>query len=79
VVGEVPQNVTKCGYKLSEGVSHHPGVLQMPPRSRRRFNLGAVALRTGRRILFDPENMKITNIPEANKYLFREYRKGWEL
>jgi len=43
------------------------------------INLGAVALRVGRRILFDPETMKITNIPDANKYLYREYRKGWEL
>jgi hypothetical protein len=42
-------------------------------------NLGAVALRTGRRIFFDAENMRITNIPEANRYLYREYRKGWEL
>ena len=23
--------------------------------------------------------MKITNVPEANKFLTREYRKGWEL
>jgi hypothetical protein len=23
--------------------------------------------------------MKVTNLPEANKYLVREYRKGWEL
>jgi hypothetical protein len=23
--------------------------------------------------------MEITNIPEANKFLTREYRKGWEL
>lgn len=43
------------------------------------INLGAVALRVGRRIIFDPDNMKITNIPDANKYLYREYRKGWEL
>ena len=42
-------------------------------------NLGAVALRAGKKILFDSENMKITNVPEANQYLFREYRKGWEL
>jgi hypothetical protein len=42
-------------------------------------NLYAVALRTGKKVLFDSENMKITNIPEANKYLVREYRKGWEL
>lgn len=41
--------------------------------------LGTVSLRTGKKVLFDSENMKITNIPEANKYLVREYRKGWEL
>src|SRR5687767_10832956 len=44
------------------------------------FNLGAVSLRLGgRRLLFDSPNMKVTNVPEANKYLVREYRKGWEL
>lgn len=41
--------------------------------------LSAVALRAGRKIEFDSEKMEITNIPEANKYLHREYRKGWEL
>jgi hypothetical protein len=41
-------------------------------------NLYAVALRTGRKLLYDAENMKITNVPEANKYLSREYRKGWD-
>jgi hypothetical protein len=41
-------------------------------------NLWAVALRTGRKIVYDAESMKITNIPEANKYLSREYRKGWD-
>lgn len=41
--------------------------------------LGAVALRAGKRIKYNPEKMEITNFPEANKYLFREYRKGWEL
>jgi predicted dehydrogenase len=43
------------------------------------INLGAVALRAGKRIFFDAEKMQITNITEANKYLYREYRKGWEL
>lgn len=42
-------------------------------------NLGTVALRAGRKVLFDSENMKITNAPEADKYLYREYREGWEL
>ena len=41
-------------------------------------NLYAVALRTGRKLLYDGANRKITNVPEANKYLSREYRKGWD-
>jgi predicted dehydrogenase len=43
--------------------------------------LGIVALRAGqgRKVLYDGPNMKITNIPEANQYLTRVYRKGWEL
>lgn len=41
--------------------------------------LGAVALRAGKKVEYDPVNMKITNVPEANKYLTREYRPGWEL
>ena len=41
--------------------------------------LGAVSLRAGKRVEYDSVNMKITNSPESNKYLVREYRKGWEL
>lgn len=43
--------------------------------------LGIVALRTGqgRKILYDGEKMAITNIPESNQYLTREYRPGWGL
>jgi hypothetical protein len=42
-------------------------------------NLGTVALRAGKKILFDSENMTITNAADANKDLRREYRSGWEL
>ena len=42
-------------------------------------NLGAVALRAGKKVLFDSENMKITNHADANKHLVRQYRKGWDL
>jgi len=41
--------------------------------------LGAVALRAGKKVNYDTLNMKITNVPEANQYLVREYRKGWEM
>ncbi len=41
-------------------------------------NLYGVALRTRQRLVFDNENVKITNVAAANQYLSREYRKGWE-
>jgi hypothetical protein len=41
--------------------------------------LGAVALRARKRVEYDSINMKVTNTPEANKFLTREYRPGWEL
>jgi hypothetical protein len=40
-------------------------------------NLYAVALRTGKKLAYDAGTMSITNLPEANKYLSREYRKGF--
>jgi hypothetical protein len=41
-------------------------------------NLYAVALRTRKKLLYDAASMSITNVPEANKYLFREYRRGFD-
>ncbi len=43
--------------------------------------LGLVALKTGqgKKILYDGDNMRVTNVPEANAYLTREYRAGWSL
>ncbi len=32
-----------------------------------------------RRLLWDAEKLRISNLPEANQYLHREYRKGWLL
>jgi hypothetical protein len=43
------------------------------------INLGAIALRARKRVVYDAAAMKITNVAEANQYLTREYRKGWEL
>jgi hypothetical protein len=43
--------------------------------------LGVVALKAGqgRQLLYDGAAMKVKNVPEANAYLTREYRGGWEL
>jgi hypothetical protein len=43
------------------------------------YQLGNIALRVGHRIEWDPLAFRITNCREANHYLTREYRKGWEL
>ncbi|MDW7694327.1 Gfo/Idh/MocA family oxidoreductase [Flammeovirgaceae bacterium SG7u.111] len=43
------------------------------------INLATVALRTGKKVDYDSKNLKITNVEEANKFLTREYRPGWEL
>jgi hypothetical protein len=43
--------------------------------------LGIVALRTGqgRKILYDGQNMRVTNVSDADQYLTREYRPGWSV
>lgn len=41
-------------------------------------NLAAVSMRSGRKLAWDHTAQKITNTSEADKYLTREYRKGWE-
>jgi predicted dehydrogenase len=42
--------------------------------------LGALCIRNGgEKLLWDSANLKITNVPEANKLLHYEYRQGWKL
>jgi predicted dehydrogenase len=41
--------------------------------------LGNIAIRAGKKIEWDAENLKVTNCPEANQFIRREYRGGWTL
>jgi len=41
--------------------------------------LGNIAKRVDARIEWDAVNMQVTNLPEANAFVRREYRQGWEL
>jgi hypothetical protein len=41
--------------------------------------VGNLAVRLGRRIEWDAGKMKATNAPEADKYINKSYRKGWEI
>ena len=41
--------------------------------------LGLVAYRVGKKLQYDGAAGKVTNVPEANQYLGKEYREGWVL
>ena len=41
--------------------------------------LGVVALRADQAIEYDGAAGRVTNVADANQYLSRTYRKGWEL
>jgi len=40
-------------------------------------HLGNVAYRTGKKLHWDPKKMRAVNAPDADKFIHREYRKGW--
>ena len=77
---------------LPRGLNHHQEWLEAckgGPKALANFDyagpltevilLGNVAIRTGKKLTWDGPNMQITNIPEANQYLSRQYRQGWTL
>tara|TARA_R110002095_G_scaffold156646_2_gene136045 strand:+ start:382 stop:1689 length:1308 start_codon:yes stop_codon:yes gene_type:complete len=41
--------------------------------------LGNVAYRSKKALVWDAANLKATNCPEADKYISKEYRPGWEV
>lgn len=41
--------------------------------------LGNVAYRAGRTITYDPQALRITDAPQANHLLGKEYRRGWKV
>lgn len=43
------------------------------------IQLGNVALRADKRLLWDSEKMSFANAPDANELLTRKYREGWAL
>jgi hypothetical protein len=42
-------------------------------------HVGNLAYRTGKKIEWDSANLKAKNCPEADRFIRREYRKGWAL
>jgi hypothetical protein len=75
--GEVAPSMRQWMAAVRGGLQSPSSFLMAGPISEA-VNLYAVALRTGRKLLYDAENRKIINVQEANKYLSREYRRGWD-
>ena len=63
---------------IKSGKQVHGGFVYSGPMTETVL-LGAVALRTGKKILWDSPNMKATNAPEADKYIKPAFREGWGL
>jgi predicted dehydrogenase len=78
---------------LSRSIGHHKEWIQAcktGSQTRSNFDfagplteavlLGTVSVRMGgKKLIWDSQDMKITNLPEANKYLHYKYRPGWTL
>jgi hypothetical protein len=67
--------------KAIRGEAKTSSPLEYAARLTETMLLGLVALRAGqgRKILYDGERGLITNNPDANQYLTREYRAGWAI
>jgi len=56
-----------------------PGSFREAEHITEAINLYAVALRSWKMLKYDADSRTITNVPDANKYLAREYRSGWDI
>jgi predicted dehydrogenase len=67
--------------KAIRGEAKASSPLEYAARLTETMLLGLAALRAGqgRKIVYDGERGQITNVPDANQYLTREYRAGWEI
>src|SRR5262249_49929398 len=67
--------------KAAKGLTKASSPLEYAAQLTETMLLGIVALRAGqgRKILYDGEKMQVTNVPEANQYLSRDYRAGWAI
>jgi predicted dehydrogenase len=75
---EVPHEVNFA--QACKGEAQASAPFEYSARLTETMLLGVVALRAGqsRKILYDADRMQITNMPDANHYLTREYRAGWQ-
>ena len=75
----VPHEVNWAQACKGEGTASSP--FEYASKLTETMLLGIVALRAGqaKRIDYDGAKMQVTNVPEANAFLTREYREGWSV
>jgi hypothetical protein len=76
---DVNENGEKYWLEAFKNKTQSPGSFLLAGPVTETILLGGVALRAKKKVEYDSASMKITNDEAANKYLHREYRKGWEL
>jgi len=76
---EMPRKRISLWIDECQGGDQSPGSFLNTASITDTVNLGSVALRSGKKIQFDAEQVQITNDHGANAYLKRDYREGWEL
>lgn len=78
-----PEEVAERGedhwIKAFKNKTQSPGSFLLAGPVSETILLGGVALRSKKKLQYDTATMKITNDKDANKYLHREYREGWEM
>ena len=73
----------KCGFYLNVASCNKTELMgNLAIRSyllRKEDSKGAMDFYARKKLLWDGENMRITNLEEANQFVTRKYRKGWEV
>ena len=61
------------------GQADDPPISSTPAGSPRPTTWATSPIRAGKKLEWDAENLRCTNAPEADPFIRRDYRKGWEL
>jgi len=81
-IKELPEETESESIDWVEAIRNNeqsPGSFRYAGPVTETINLAAVALRAGKEVHYYSETMRITNDEEANRFLTREYREGWEV
>jgi len=72
--------VNGMGFSNLEAFLHQPDTdIEIAANTARVCHLGNIALKCGRRLYWDANNIKFINDEEANSYLIPSYRAPWKL